>query len=226
MPDDRQQTPARTGTGISHKIAVAAGVAGILGLFVATASFVYDRLDNREADGSPPTTAPTATSTTLPALPPAPTSPASSPTPSAPADPFVKVHDIARWTIPAPRSSCGFTMADLDGDAPRARVNTDDQNGDELLYWHCSPVGLQLRNGQAMGRAEKDVPATGSACEARAQQDAVASNLEPDELDPRRTAFCVVTDEGNVAWLNLLAKEKTSNPDPNLVFRLVVWHRR
>jgi hypothetical protein len=127
--------------------------------------------------------------------------------------------------MPAPRSSCGRTFADLDGDIPRARVNDQDKPGDELFYWQCSPVGLQLQNGEAMGRAPRTPPATGAACATMAFQDAVASNLPPDDLTPRDDAFCVVTDQGNVAWLHLLAKEARPSSDPDLVFRLVVWHR-
>jgi hypothetical protein len=213
MPD----TDQHPGTSTAHKIGVAAGVASILSLVVAGVSFVYDRLDNRATSTAAP--APAASAPAAPAA--TTTPPASAPA----ADSYVLAHDIARWTIPAPRSSCGRTYADLDGDQPRARVNSDDESGDELLYWHCSPVGLRPQNALAVGRAGKKRPATAAECAATAQQDAVAANIEPGDLTVREDAFCVITDQENVAWLNLVAKETASNSDPNLVFRLVVWHR-
>ncbi|MCA2216531.1 hypothetical protein [Jidongwangia harbinensis] len=215
---------------MGHKLGVAAAVATLVSLVIAAASFVYDRMDNRRADPAPAGPVGAAApppSSILPALPSsAPAAPAPASSAPATAESYVKVHDVARWTIPAPRSSCGRTYVDLDTEQPSSRVNSDNTEDDDLLYWQCSPVGLQLEKGQAMGRAPKKPPATGSACEAMARQDAVASNLEPGDLNPRKDAFCVVTGPGNVAWLNLLAKETVANSDPNLVFRLVVWHYR
>jgi hypothetical protein len=204
---------------ISHRLGVAAAVATVLSLVVAGASFVYDRVDNRQAGSAPAPASPRSGVTpTVPDRPPSSAQPA--------AEVFVKVHDVARWTMAAPRSSCGRTYADLDGALPAPRVNSDDEPGDELLYWQCSPVGLRRQQAAAMGRAGKTPPASATVCATTASQDAVAANLEPGDLDVRDDAFCIVTDEGNVAWLDLVAKEKTSNPFPNLVFRLVVWHRR
>jgi hypothetical protein len=225
MSDNQsRQRRATPDSSLGHKLGIAAAVATLVSLVIAAASFVYDRVDNRRTD-SVAAPAPAPTGTVGAATPPSSATPSAPPS-SADAEPYVKVHDVARWTIPAPRSSCGRTYADLDGDQPSSRVNSDNTADDELLYWQCSPVGLQLEKGLAMGRAPKKPPATGSACEAMARQDAVAANIEPGDLDARKDAFCIVTSQNNVAWLNLLAKETVANSDPNLVFRLVVWHPR
>jgi hypothetical protein len=144
-------------------------------------------------------------------------------TPSAPTSSYVLQPAIPALRIAAPRSSCGRTFVDLDG--PAVRVNGENEPGDDLMYWHCSQVGLQGQNAQYFGTAAKTRPSTAEQCVQLAKVSAVAGNLEPQDLKLDQS-FCLLTDQENVVWLRLLKKEKrTSGDDPDLVFQMASWKR-
>lgn len=105
-------------------------------------------------------------------------------------------------------------------------VNEDDRPGDDLMYWTCSPIGFQRQSAKYLGSATKTRPATAEQCAQLAKVSAVAGSIEPDDLKLDQ-AFCVVTDEENVAWLRLVKKVKNPSPnDPDLVFQFAVWKLR
>lgn len=104
-------------------------------------------------------------------------------------------------------------------------MNSDDKDGDDLMYWNCSPIGFQRHNARYLGAAGRTQPPTAEQCAQLARGGGVSGSIEPDDLRLDQ-AFCLVTDEENVAWMRLTKKEKTSSSShPNLMFQIAVWKR-
>jgi hypothetical protein len=82
------------------------------------------------------------------------------------------------------------------------------------------PHGLHAREATAFGTGPAERPRTAEECRNAAVTQAV-TEVDPVDMAPG-DAFCVITDEDNVAWLRLVSKD---GPWGRLVFELVVWRR-
>ncbi|GAB3432096.1 hypothetical protein [Actinophytocola sediminis] len=150
------------------------------------------------------------------ARPPSRTQPSATP----PAAEYTVAIDRQPITLGAPNVSCQMTLADLDTGS--VRVNSTSEDTDDLLYSHCSPIGLQRWNAQYVGHAPSPVTDDPQQCAQHARGDAVSGSIEPADLH-RGQSFCVVTDEDNIAALTLTDKPRSSGDDPDLRFELTVW---
>lgn len=123
--------------------------------------------------------------------------------------------------MPRPSAFCGATDVDLDELVVTPRGNGG--RGADLLYT-CGSSGFTKGEAERFGRAPVTEPDPES-CLDVAGAEAVGSVEGPD-LRPGKDAFCVVTDEGRIAWLLLEKSERDTGVYPDLTFSAKVWERR
>ncbi|HEV7652689.1 MAG TPA: hypothetical protein VGP26_31425 [Actinophytocola sp.] len=204
-------------------------VALLLVVVVVLVVVLVTRTSTTTATTNTATSAPTAVQTTsgpsstagTPSTSDLPPAPASA-SPTAPDSGYTMAINRQPITMGTPDVSCQMTLADLDSGS--VRVNGEDEDTDDLLYWHCSPVGLQRWNAQFMGNAPAQGPRDSQECAQFARSDAVSGSIEPKDLEVGQS-FCVITDEENIASLKLTGKPRSGSEDPNLKFELTVWKR-
>jgi hypothetical protein len=116
---------------------------------------------------------------------------------------------------------CGTTVADLD--LPAVRVDRAKSESTDLAYEPCK--GLYSPEARYFGNGPLERPASAEQCAVSARTDTVASPLEIKYLEPGKSAFCVVTHGGNVAWPRLAGKTQHSDDpnSPDLNFELTLW---
>jgi hypothetical protein len=132
--------------------------------------------------------------------------------------------DIQRHplTLGAPNSFACSTVADLD--IPAVRVEGTLNDSTDLAY-QCYPLGLYSPSARYFGNGPLEQPASAEQCAASARTETVSTSLEPKQLEPGKSAFCVVTHGGNVAWLRLTDKVDHDPSLPDLKFELTLWRR-
>jgi hypothetical protein len=102
--------------------------------------------------------------------------------------------------------------SESDLDVPAGDVDTGD--GD-LSYDTDDAIKTA---GARMGKAAAMEPATPEACIEIAQTRSI-TEIDFDYLVPKKTALCVITDLGNVAWMRFLR----SSSGQDLEFELTLW---
>jgi hypothetical protein len=122
---------------------------------------------------------------------------------------FRRVYSHKRFTIPEP--NIGFTTADLD--IPQG----DADSGGDISY-----IGVHLETDDGkMGKANATEPSSADACVDMAKSRSIAQ-IETDNFVEGKTAFCVITDRGNVVWLRFIGY---SGDGSDLEFELTLWKR-
>lgn len=108
---------------------------------------------------------------------------------------------------------CPDTVVDIDGFTvvPVARID----DGTDLVYGECFAAELRRVSAFA-GLAPPEQPAP-EACEATARSKPF-SFLRAEDMTVKEMALCVITSEGNVAWMLLVRKD-----GEDLLFRTTVW---
>jgi hypothetical protein len=151
------------------------------------------------------------TSVVVPAAPSAGETSATTTVAPPPVGPGFKL-DIQRQplTLGAPNSFACSTVADLD--IPAVRVEGTLNDSTDLAY-QCYPLGLYSPSARYFGNGPLEQPASAEQCAASARTETVSTSLEPKQLEPGKSAFCVVTHGGNVAWLRL-GPQCDSEQDP------------
>ncbi|OLZ51146.1 hypothetical protein BS329_18065 [Amycolatopsis coloradensis] len=100
-------------------------------------------------------------------------------------------------------------------------------DGDDLKYddMYCD---LYFRKASApfVGTASTRQPQTGEECSKIAQTNAAPGTIKVGDLKIGQSAFCVVTDSGNIAWISLVdVVSHGGRENPDLKFDLTLWGR-
>ncbi len=113
----------------------------------------------------------------------------------------------------ADTGDCPDTVVDLD-DFLVVTVAYADEDTD-LVYGECFQAELRRASAYAgLGPTTQPSP---EACESAARSEPF-SFLRGKDLEPGELALCVVTSEGNVAWMLLIRRD-----GEDLLFRTIVW---
>jgi hypothetical protein len=128
-------------------------------------------------------------------------------------------------TVGAPTTSnCSTTGIDLDAPA----INVDDSsNADDLKYddSDCDAF-LRKANAKFVGTAQTRQPQTAEECTTIAQTNAAPGTIKISDLKIGQSAFCVVTDSGNIAWVNLVGiVNHGGRENPDLKMDMTLWTR-
>ncbi|MFV2112053.1 hypothetical protein ACFHW0_06880 [Micromonospora sp. LOL_025] len=143
------------------------------------------------------------------------------PTQSSPSG-YVVVHPLDELRVPKPGLSCKSTRVDLDRFSSKSSSDSV-PDGTDLLYSDCeNGGGLANYHAENFGTGPLRQPSAEN-CERDAGKSAV-DVIEAADARPGRTAFCVVTDEGRIAWMYLTKRGPLDNyENADLEFRAVVW---
>lgn len=114
-------------------------------------------------------------------------------------------------------------MADLD--TPAVKVGGFLNDSTDLVYGSCIPSGLYSGSARFFGNGPLEQPASAEQCAASARTDTVSANVGVKDLVPGKSAFCVVTHGGNVAWLRLMDEVGHAPYYPDLKFEFTLWRR-
>jgi hypothetical protein len=154
--------------------------------------------------------------------------PAAAP-PEAPATPkteYTAKYQHAPVIVGAPSASaCGSTGIDLD--VPSVTVNGKGSS-DDLIYDDSQKCDLEIRkqDAQNFGSGPTQQPESAEECAQYAAAVAVVSTVKIGELQAGQSAFCVITDQGNIAWLRLMDKvDRGRDANPDLAFEATLWER-
>jgi hypothetical protein len=145
---------------------------------------------------------------------------------AAPTTEFTATLQHAPLTVAGPSASgCGSTGIDLD----TATVNAGTTSStDDLVYDDSRQCDLEIRkkNAQNFGTGPAQQPENAEECSQYAAVVSVVGTVKYNDLQPGQTAFCVITSEGNVAWMRLMEKlDRGGQSNPDLVFELTLWKR-
>ncbi|MCG5216149.1 hypothetical protein [Streptosporangium sp. KLBMP 9127] len=188
----------------------------IIGVLVASLTWLFPRTGETVTPSSAPAPAPSPSATpTVKVTLSAPPTPAPAHTPSSsPSSSYQFV--FSRKPLRVSWPAC-YTWVDLD--VPRI---TDDNDVDDLEYANCGYGGDLNGGGEQFGEGPKAEPKAAEECVDSAQSLGIERVLVKD-LRLSQT-FCSVTSEGNVAWLRLV--RITGDRDrPDLRFEMTFWRQ-
>lgn len=146
--------------------------------------------------------------------------------PTTPKTEYTAKYQHAPVIVSGPSSSdCGSTGIDLD--VPSVTVNGKGSS-DDLIYddsQKCDPE-IRKQNAQNFGSGPTQQPESAGECAQYAAAVAVVSTVKIGELQAGQSAFCVITDQGNIAWLRLMDKvDRGRDANPDLAFEVTLWQR-
>lgn len=137
---------------------------------------------------------------------------------SAPAARYVVLHPLATLSVPRPGAFCASTDIDLDEFVVTAAGNY--QPGTDLAYG-CGSSNFGKADAERFGRASATEPDPESCVRAAGAE--ALSAIDMTEARPEKDAFCVVTDEGRIAWLLLTKRVNMPGSYDDLTFSAKVW---
>ncbi|MEW2377338.1 hypothetical protein AB0883_14710 [Micromonospora sp. NPDC047812] len=148
------------------------------------------------------------------------------PTPAGPTQSassgYVVIHALDELRVPKPGLACKSTRVDLDRFSSKSSSDSV-PDGTDLLYSDCeNGGGLANYHAENLGTGPLRQPSAEN-CEQEAGKSAVEV-IEAADARPGKTAFCVVTNEGRIAWMYLTSKGPLDNyENADLKFRAIVW---
>lgn len=151
------------------------------------------------------TTSAVAPTTIIPLPPGTPNSPSSGP----PTPGLTKAATRIPFTIGKPRSVYNY----VDLDIPQGDLDEGD-----IDYYLA--IGVEASDGK-MGKASDIEPPSAAECAQLARTRAVTT-VRLKDMDPGKTALCVITDKDNVAWLRFI-KASGSSQFSDLEFEMTLW---
>lgn len=147
---------------------------------------------------------------------------APSATSTAPASAYVVLHSANTLVVPRPGPLCETSKVDLDEFTVDGPSTGEPGSRVDLHYVRCGTAGLQAAKAEYFGSAPNTQP-TPEACERDARSKAVGA-VEAADLTVRKSSFCVITTDHNVAWMFLTKKDGCDfSLGCRLTFRTVVW---
>ncbi|WP_283136132.1 hypothetical protein [Rhizohabitans arisaemae] len=202
MPGDRRSDAEDRRHRESVRWAKAGAWAGIIGACIAAAVWVVDKVTAEEKPAA-------ATSTPVPGAPSASPSSGShgvtATAPPAPSTPTAESGYVAKYRdkllfFPDPLANNQAADLDVPVVGYVEKIDSDDYD----VRWEYG-TGLTGGHSGFFGTTDSDDPTPGR-CAADARERS-AGTIEAKDLIPGKSRFCVVTTEGDVAWMKLTRKQ-------------------